>query len=67
MPVSDDPEAAQAIVSGVLALAETVQVVCISSDPAASGRFAAAAEDGQINLVDAIRLDSPFRRVSGEN
>ena len=67
VPASDDPEAARAIVSGVLALAETVQVVCISSDPAASGRFAAAAEDGQINLVDAIRLDSPFRRVSGEN
>jgi uncharacterized protein YhaN len=63
----DDPEAAQAVVSGLMALSETIQVVCISSDPAASGRFAAAAGGGQINLVDAIRLDSPFRRVSGGN
>ena len=67
VPASDDPDAAREIVSGVLALSETVQVVCISSDPAASGRFAAAAERGQVNLVDAIRLDSPFRKVSGEN
>ena len=67
VPASDDPDAGREIVSGVLALSETVQVVCISSDPAASGRFAAAAERGQVNLVDAIRLDSPFRKVSGEN
>ena len=62
----DDSEISQAVLAGVIALSEQVQVVCISSDPAASGRFAAAGEPGQINLVDAVNLASPFRKVSGE-